>query len=68
MIKVNSEIARILKRFRIPIKINMKILYNLARHHLPHTKKVALAIAKNLPEKYQASINKKALSEATKLT
>lgn len=67
MIKVNSEIVRILKRFRIPIKINMKILYNLARHHLPHTRKVALAIASNLPEKYKSSINSKALAEATSL-
>lgn len=67
MIKVNSEIARILKKFRIPIKINMKILYNLARHHLPHTRKVALAIANNLPEKYHSSINSKALAEATSL-
>lgn len=67
MIKVNSEIVRILKRFRIPVKINMKILYGLAKHHLPHTRKVALAIANNLPEQFQSSINQKALAEATSL-
>lgn len=67
MIKVNSEIVRILKGFKIPIKINMKILYNLARNHLPHTRKIALGIANNLPEKLQSSINPKALMEATSL-
>lgn len=65
MIKVNSEIGRILKKFKISVKINMKILNNLVRNHLPQTKNIALGIAKHLPEDLQIDVNKKALSKAT---
>lgn len=67
MIKVNSEIQRILKRFRIAIKINKKILNNLMRNHLPQTRDIALGIVKHLPQNLKRSVNRKALFEATSL-
>lgn len=67
MIKVNSEIERILNRFKISVKINMGILNNLVKNHLPDTKKVAMGIADNLPQNYQSAINRKALAKATSL-
>lgn len=65
MINVNSEISNILSKFKISIKINMGILNNLVRHHLPQTQNIALGIAKYIPQKYQSDINKKALMKAT---
>lgn len=67
MLKVNSEIDRIFKRLQLPVKINMGILHNLIRNHLPHTKKIALGIASNLPVEYKHLVNKKSLMEATSL-
>lgn len=67
MIKVNSEISRILDRLKVPMKINMGILQNLLQHHLPHTKKVALGIADNLSDVLKSNVNRKALVEATSL-
>lgn len=67
MIKVNSEINRILARFKIAIKINKKILNNLMRNHLPQTRDIALGITKYLPQNLKRSINRKALVEATSL-
>lgn len=67
MIKVNSEISSILNKFKISVKINMKILDNLAQNHLPQTKKTAMGIADNLPQNFKSAINRKALVEATTL-
>lgn len=67
MVNVNSEITQILNKFKISIKINMKILNNLVKNHLPETKKIALGIAENLPHNFKAVINHKALIEATAL-
>lgn len=67
MINVNSEITRILNKFKISIKINMKILNNLVQNHLPDTRKTALGIANNLPHNFKSAINRKALIEATTL-
>lgn len=67
MIKVNSEIKRILTKFKVVIKINKKILNNLTRNHLPQTRDIALGITKHLPAHLKTSINKKALVEATSL-
>lgn len=67
MINVNSEIGRILKGFKISIKINMKILNNLVQNHLPHTRNIALGIANNLPHNFKSAVNRKALVEATSL-
>lgn len=67
MIKVNSEINRILDKFKVVIKINKKILNNLTRNHLPQTRDIALGITKYLPSYLKASINRKALFEATSL-
>lgn len=67
MIKVNSEISKILGAFKIPVRINLKILNNLIRNHLPRTRRVALGIAQNLAKEFQSCVNVKALSEATGL-
>lgn len=65
MIRVNSEIENILDRFKISVKVNMKILNNLIQNHLPQTKEIALEIADNLPQNFQSAVNRKALIEAT---
>lgn len=67
MINVNSEITQILKKFKISIKINMKILNNLVQNHLPQTKKTAIGIADHLPHNFKSVVNRKALIEATAL-
>lgn len=67
MISVNSEITRILNKFKVSIKINMGILNNLVHNHLADTRKIALGIADNLPHNFQSSLNRKALAEATTL-
>lgn len=67
MIKVNSEITRILDKFKISIKINMKVLNNLVKNHLPHTRNIAIGIADCLPEELKSEVNRKALVEATSL-
>lgn len=67
MIKVNSEITNFFQKFKISIKINMDILNDLIKNHLPHTRNVALGIAKYLPEELQKDVNHKALAEATGL-
>lgn len=67
MLKVNSEIDKIFKRLQIPVKINMGILQNLVKNHLPHTNKIALGIANNLPREFRKLVNKKSLMEATSL-
>lgn len=67
MIQVNSEITRILNKFQIRVKINMKILNNLVKTHLSETRKIALGIASHLPSEYKSEVNHKALSEATSL-
>lgn len=67
MIKVNSEIENILGAFKLPIKINIGILNNLIRNHLPHTRKIALGMTRHLCLKYKKCVDYKALSEATVL-
>ena len=65
MIYVNSEIKAILSKFKISVKVNMKILDNLAKNHLPQTRDIALGIVECLPENLQSKVNKKALADAT---
>lgn len=67
MIKVNSEITKILDKFKISIKINMGVLNHLVKNHLPHTRNIALGIAECLPDELQVEVNHKALVEATSL-
>lgn len=67
MISVNSEITRILNKFKVSIQINMGILNNLVQNHLADTRKIAMGMADNLPHNFQASLNRKALAEATTL-
>lgn len=67
MISVNSEITRILNKFKVSIKINMGILNNLVQNHLADTRKIAMGIADNLPHNFKSGLNRKALAEATTL-
>lgn len=67
MIQVNSEITKILNKFQIRVKINMKILNNLVKNHLSETRKIALGIANHLPQELKSEVNRKALAEATSL-
>lgn len=67
MVKVNSEITRILDKFKISIKVNMGVLNHLVKNHLSHTRSIALGIADCLPEELQSEVNHKALAEATSL-
>lgn len=65
MIQINSEVKSILNKFKIPVKVNVKLLHNLLKNHLAQTREVALGIVFNLPQNYTSQINKKALAEAT---
>lgn len=67
MIKVNSEIKRILEEFKIPLKINMNVLHDLVRNHLPKTKKTTLGIANKLPSEYKSKVNFQAIQKASVL-
>ena len=67
MVKVNSEIARILNELKIPLKINMNVLHDLVKNHLPKTKKAAIGIANNLPEEFRSEVDLQALQKASVL-
>lgn len=67
MIKVNSEIKRILEEFKIPLKINMNVLHDLVKNHLPKTKKTTLGIANKLPSEYKSKVNFQAIQKASVL-
>lgn len=65
MIKVNSEIKRILEEFKIPIKVNMNVLHDLVKNHLPQTRKATVGIANNLPQEFKSEVNLQALQKAS---
>ena len=65
MIKVNAEIKRIMEEFKLPIKINMNILHDLIKNHLPQTKKATVGITNNLPKEFKSKVNLKALQKAS---
>lgn len=67
MIKVSSEIKRILNLAKIPLKINMSALNDLVRNHLTHTKNVAVGIASHLPQNFKAKVNLQSLQKAAVL-
>lgn len=67
MIKVNKDISNIMKKFKISIKVNLGILNNLKKNHLPETNRIALGITKYLPEDLAKKVNKSALVKATSL-
>src|SRR5574344_2142292 len=67
MIKVNSDVSNILKKIKVSIKINLGILNNLKKNHLPETNRIALGITKYLPETVAKQVNKKSLVKATSL-
>ena len=67
MIQVNSEITRILNELKIPLKINMSVLHDLVKNHLPKTKKAAIGIANNLPEEFKSEVDFRALQKASVL-
>jgi len=67
MIQVNSEITRILNELKIPLKINMNVLHDLVKNHLPKTKKAAIGIANNLPDEFRSEVDFRALQKASVL-
>jgi len=67
MVKVNSEITRILNELKIPLKINMNVLHDLVKNHLPKTKKTALGIANMLPSEFKSEVDFQALQKASVL-
>lgn len=67
MIKVNTEITKIFSKFKLPIKINMKILDNLVNNHMKHAREIAIGIANCLEPDVRIYVNYKALTEATSL-
>lgn len=67
MVKINAEIKRILEEFKLPIKINMSVLHNLIKNHLPQTKKAVVGIANNLPQDLRESVNMPAIQKAAVL-
>ena len=64
MIKANPNIIKILNESKIPIKINMKVLEDLNKNHLPETKKAALGIVNNLPREFRSVVNYQAIQKA----
>jgi len=67
MVKVNSEITRILNELRVPLKINMNVLHDLVKNHLPKTKKAAVGIANKLPNEFKSEVDFQALQRASVL-
>lgn len=67
MIKLNSEIANFFSKFKISIKINMKILDHLVNNHMKDTRNIAVGIANKLEPHIRCYVNYKALNEATSL-
>lgn len=65
MIEINAEVKNILNKFKIPLKINIKVLRNLMHNHLAQTREIAVGVVFNLPQQYKPQINQKALAEAT---
>lgn len=67
MIQVNSEIKQICKKLNVPAKVNLNILDNLVKNHLPQTKKIALGIVNHLPHGMRTSVNVQSLQKAAVL-
>lgn len=67
MIKANPEIIKILNDSKIPVKVNMKILDDLNKNHLPETKKTVLGIVNKLPQDFKSAVNLPALQKAAVL-
>lgn len=67
MVKVNSEITRILNELKIPLKINMNVLHDLVKNHLPKTKNTAVGIANKLPSEFRSEVDFQALQKASVL-
>lgn len=67
MINLNPEIAKIMKKYDIPLQINMKNIEDLTAGHLQDTKKITKGIADNLPEQMKSSVNLLAIQKAAGL-
>lgn len=65
MVQVNSEIRNIFSKFEISLKINMSVLENLTKRHLPQTRATALGMVQYLPQNLKAEVNLDALAKAT---
>ena len=67
MIKANPQIIKILNDSQMPININMKVLDDLNKNHLPETKKATIGIVNNLPQEFKSAVNYQALQKAAVL-
>lgn len=67
MVNINSEISSIMNRLNVSVKINMSVLENLVKNHLPETRNIAFGIADCLPKHLKREVNRSALSKAAVL-
>lgn len=67
LIAQNPEVAKILKSYKIPLKLNMKELKELQTGHCKDTQEVAINISKNLPHALKQQVNLKDLKEGAML-
>lgn len=65
MVQVNSEIRNIFSKFGLSLKINMSVLENLTKSHLPQTRAIALGMVEYLPKNLKAEVKLDALAKAT---
>lgn len=64
MVCENPEIIEILKNHRIPLRLNMKEIYELRNGHCQTTQDICVKIAKNIPPDLRQFINIKDLKDA----
>jgi len=67
MIKANPQIIKILNDSQIPLNVNMKVLDDLNKNHLPETKNATIGIVNNLPPEFKSVTNYQALQKAAVL-
>lgn len=67
MISQNPEINKILTANKIPIRLNMTELQELAQNHCKDTQNIAAGIANNLPQALKQQVNMKDLKDGALL-
>lgn len=67
MISQNPEIKRILSENKIPVRLNMTELQNLAQKHCKDTQDIAAGIANHLPQALRQQVNIKDLKDGALL-
>nr|QGT49842.1 hypothetical protein Melaina855_2290 [uncultured Candidatus Melainabacteria bacterium] len=67
MISQNTDIKKLLSENKIPIRLNMTELKDLAQHHCKDTQEIAASIANNLPQSLKQQVNIKNLKDGAML-